>query len=138
MSFFISLKCFSYQFIQLIGMSGSKSSCCSSSYWSSCIVYVVSLLKELSDISKSWLSIIPNSCIFRFFLSPCNFSIFELFHFCDNFFEWERTKTLNSKNSNIILVFFCSSSFKIIINLTSTQNHLSNLFRSYQVWIFVI
>ena len=51
--------------------------------------------------------------------------------------EWEWAETLDSENGNIISLLFCSSGFKIVVNLTGTKNDFFNLVRFKSTGVLV-
>lgn len=51
--------------------------------------------------------------------------------------EWEWAETLNSQNSNIISILFCSGGFEIIVDLTGTKNDFFNLSRFKSTGVLV-
>ena len=86
----------------------------------------------LLDVSDSWLDIGPWSCILGLFLCPHHFSVFILFHFADDFFEWEWAKGFNSKNCSIVLVKLLPFGLKIVIYLAWAEDDSLDLLRSYK------
>jgi len=78
-----------------------------------CILFTQMFL----DIPDSWLNIGPRSCILGLFLCPHHFGVFVLFHFANNFLEWEWAKGLDSENCSVILVKFLSFSLEVIVYL---------------------
>lgn len=119
-------------------MSGHEPSSCSRSYRSSGVFYLVWLVKEILDISQSWLSIEPSSSILWLLLGPADFSVFELFKLSDNFFKWEWAVAFNSQNGHIVNIILSPSCLNIVVDLSRTEYNLSNLLRSNKCWIHII
>ena len=88
-------------------------------------------------ISESWLDVSPPTSILWLFLSPSDGSVGILFQLSRDLSEWEWTEALNSENSNIISIVFCSSCFKIIVNLSGTENDFFNLVSFKSIGVFV-
>lgn len=88
-------------------------------------------------ISESWLDVRPSTSILWLFLSPSDGSVAILFQLSHDLTEWEWTEAFNSENSNIISIVFCSSCFKIIVNLSRTKNDFFNLVSFESSGVFV-
>ena len=111
------------------------SGCCH--HWSSGIAWLGLSAQMCLNISESWLDVTPSTSILWLFLSPSDGSIGIVFQLSHDLSEWEWTETLNSENSNIISIVFCSSCFKIIVDLSGTENDFFNLVSFKSTCVFV-
>lgn len=89
--------------------------------------FVLFSVKEFGYVSHPWNNVSETSSVLWFFLGPGNAGISVFLKLSNDFFEWEWTKTFNSKNCNIINLVLVSVIFKVIVNLSRTQYNLSNL-----------
>lgn len=132
-----SLECVLNQLLKRLSVRTAitSSSCCH--HWSTGIGWISFSAQMCLNTSESSFDVRPSTSILRLFLSPSDRSIGILFQLTNDFREWEWTKTLNSNNSNIISILFCSISFKIIVNLARAKNDFFNLARFKSICVFV-